>query len=423
MTDWYYKLDDQIRGPVSRQELDFLAREGRIRPSSRIRKGSDGPWKRYEKKKQSVGRNHQRLAGSKLTQSVRTGTTNPEERPAEDDSGAPGAAESIQILQPRQSDSTRRQAAAGITLAIAVLLCLWLFWESLQSGGLPGDSASQGTANASEGSSTDVTAASKPPSKKPAVSQSASGSAADAPDTVSENQAGQPAQTDQASTSTTDNAAGSGTTSNKSQSKNVEAEAVVSEQNALATDVRHGQGAVVPGDPSSKFTISAPGEATFFGLQASGRRFAFVVDCSGSMNGIPLQRAKDELMTCVNSLPAHVEVLVVFFDDVAHPAPGGYKRLGHRRRSDLDQWVSQVTVGGGTNVNAGMQHAFDAEEVPDAVFLLTDGQFDSGSPAFIRNLNSDGKVRINTVALVSPSGEALLRQIAEENNGDYRFVP
>ena len=141
------------------------------------------------------------------------------------------------------------------------------------------------------------------------------------------------------------------------------------------------------------------------------------------MEGAPLTRAKTELLKCLQSLPDHVEVLIVFFDDGVLADPAGYRKLGRRSVAKIEQWVASVETAGGTNPNAGMQHAFGQSKIPDAVFLLTDGEIPYDAPQYIRLLNSDGAVRIHTIALVSNAGEAALKQIASENKGDYRFVP
>jgi hypothetical protein len=85
--------------------------------------------------------------------------------------------------------------------------------------------------------------------------------------------------------------------------------------------------------------------------------------------------------------------------------------------------VETIAPAGGTNVDGGMLAAFAGRQKPDAIFLLTDGGFEGSSPDFIRQLNNSLNVQINTVALISDAGAPLLKQIARENNGDYRFVP
>ncbi len=46
----------------------------------------------------------------------------------------------------------------------------------------------------------------------------------------------------------------------------------------------------------------ARGDASFFGVHASGRRFVFIIDCSGSMEGLRWNLAKAELKNSVRNL-------------------------------------------------------------------------------------------------------------------------
>ena len=45
MNDWYLQSDGQESGPFSRDELVFLAREGRLSPDDQLRRGASGQWR------------------------------------------------------------------------------------------------------------------------------------------------------------------------------------------------------------------------------------------------------------------------------------------------------------------------------------------------------------------------------------------
>jgi hypothetical protein len=63
---------------------------------------------------------------------------------------------------------------------------------------------------------------------------------------------------------------------------------------------------------------------------------------------------------------------------------------------------------------------------PEAIYLLTDGEFDSYGlndlMDAIREGNADKQTRIHTVALGSPGDVESLRGIAGDNGGTYRWV-
>ena len=67
---------------------------------------------------------------------------------------------------------------------------------------------------------------------------------------------------------------------------------------------------------------------------------------------------------------------------------------------------------------------------PDAVYLLSDGEFRDNTLSNLRLVNRvikednipDVKTAIHTIAFQSVEGGPTLRQIAEENGGQFRFV-
>ncbi|MGV2333994.1 MAG UNVERIFIED_CONTAM: VWA domain-containing protein [Planctomycetaceae bacterium] len=134
--------------------------------------------------------------------------------------------------------------------------------------------------------------------------------------------------------------------------------------------------------------------------------------------------ARQELLNSLKKLPEGMEFQVIFFDDFSYSYPAmGFAKMDTESLSEAGDFIQGIQGGGGTNVMQGMQQIFLQRSRPDTAFLLTDGEFDPTTPEFIQNRNRGGKVRINTVAFVNRDGESLLRQIATENRGDFRFVP
>ena len=63
---------------------------------------------------------------------------------------------------------------------------------------------------------------------------------------------------------------------------------------------------------------------------------------------------------------------------------------------------------------------------PQLIYMLTDGDFPDNNRVIeeIRKLNKDKKVKINTIAFMDRGEqyEKLLKQIADENGGLFKFV-
>lgn len=161
------------------------------------------------------------------------------------------------------------------------------------------------------------------------------------------------------------------------------------------------------------------GTARFFGVEARGDEFVYVVDFSGSMEGPRIDQARYELRKSIESLAADASFYVVLFNHggLAMPAHGLVRATRANKDRYLD-WVDRQPVGGGTNPVDALVAA--ARLKPDAVFLLTDGGFADPRAAFAVVARSKGP-RFHTVAFHDNVGEEVLRRIARVGRGTYRF--
>jgi hypothetical protein len=179
-----------------------------------------------------------------------------------------------------------------------------------------------------------------------------------------------------------------------------------------------GRGSGVSGDG----TRSA--SANFFGVPAYGKRFVYVVDCSLSMRGERWQKARAELVRSLQALEPDARFMIVFFSDECQPMPAGAMQLATEENIALaSEWVRSVRLGWGTKPLASVQLAH--LQNPDAIFLLTDGEFADRTAAFLREQNvsrGPAMVHVHTIAFHSREGVKLLKRIARENSGQFRYV-
>ena len=168
------------------------------------------------------------------------------------------------------------------------------------------------------------------------------------------------------------------------------------------------------------------GTARFFGIEAEGPVFVYVVDSSGSMSGPRIELTKKELKKSINQLNLNQSFYVIFFSNSDYPMffPGeaAVRPLPATDQNvkQLEQWVDGFQIGGGTDPQSALLRALSL--APDSIFLMTDGAFDSQVADLLKTQNA-GKVAIHTIAFQSRSGENLLKRIAKENAGQHRFVP
>lgn len=168
------------------------------------------------------------------------------------------------------------------------------------------------------------------------------------------------------------------------------------------------------------------GKASFFGIEAEGAKFVYVVDRSSSMIGGKLEAVKSELIRRVGALESSMRFFIIFYNDQPFPmqASGLVSATVANKRQHLG-WVERMSEDGWTDPREAMKLALSLK--PDAVWLLSDGVFDPLSDeevcGAIRAANPGGRVQIHTIAFYDDAGGPVLRRIAGENGGVYRFVP
>ncbi|MCA9174351.1 MAG: VWA domain-containing protein [Planctomycetales bacterium] len=174
--------------------------------------------------------------------------------------------------------------------------------------------------------------------------------------------------------------------------------------------------------------------AEFFGIRAGGKRFVFVVDSSRSMSGRRWVLACRELLESVGRLSDRQSFYVIFFD--AQTQPMFTNRVQEdllpatdQNRTKLKRWISSISFGNDTLPATAMQIALKLE--PDAIFMLSDGEFHDQTASMLRAFNQvqtgDGPrqalIPIHTIGFHSHAAIAILRPLAEENGGTFRFIP
>ena len=159
----------------------------------------------------------------------------------------------------------------------------------------------------------------------------------------------------------------------------------------------------------------------FYGVEAEGRDFVFVLDKSSSMAGAPFERLKQELRYAIACLPAEARFFVVFFDVGANKMTArGLTRASAFNKDHHLRWADTVPAYGGTDPSAALAIALRLQ--PTTVFLMTDGAFEpTNTLQVIGQLNEQRKVTINTIG-VGTADAAVLRHIADENRGQFRHV-
>lgn len=167
--------------------------------------------------------------------------------------------------------------------------------------------------------------------------------------------------------------------------------------------------------------IPAWRQTSFFGIRAEGKVFIYVVDCSGSMDAEGrLFRAKREIRRSIQALRFPQKFLVIFYNDEAITMPGGLPRGSDSSSKErMLAWLGRIEPEGGTDPRDALKQALALK--PDAVFLLSDGEFPEDTTADVAKQNPR-KVPIHCVDLAAESS-LQLRKIAKDSGGQYVSRP
>lgn len=190
------------------------------------------------------------------------------------------------------------------------------------------------------------------------------------------------------------------------------------------------------GGEGSTIFGEAGGGGKFMGFDIGGEgdggavhRVVFVCDASGSMNGMPKELLVQELKSAIGPLRPIQFYNVLFFqgDDYESAFPRRLKSANPMHKRETHDFLDSLVVRGGTNPAPALEAAFRMK--PELLFFLTDGRFDQivdydEVTDTFRRLNKDGKVMVNTIQFINrdETAEGVLRGIAHENGGEYKFV-
>jgi hypothetical protein len=171
---------------------------------------------------------------------------------------------------------------------------------------------------------------------------------------------------------------------------------------------------------------------SFFGIEGSGDRLVFVVDCSGSMgHEMRFQRAVYELGQSLRLMDDNQEFLVVLYNDRIYPmldTPLMQTKAIRATEENVERvlkWVKYQRPVGSTFPARALRGSLEVQ--PSSVFFLSDGELMDDTLGMLRKMNVSNsatgakKIPVHTVTLGSTGiGAGMMRVIADENEG--RFV-
>jgi Ca-activated chloride channel family protein len=175
------------------------------------------------------------------------------------------------------------------------------------------------------------------------------------------------------------------------------------------------------------------GETRFFGIRDQATRFAYVLDCSSSMDDYSaLSMAKAELMASLQALERTQQFQIVFYNErprtmtLRGEATAEFYWATDVNRTLAGNFVREVRAEGGTDHMPALKHALRMS--PEVLFFLTDAndpQLTAGELNQLQQL-SKGRTRVHTIEfgkgpqLAGPDN--FLKKLAKQNGGAHWYV-
>jgi hypothetical protein len=187
------------------------------------------------------------------------------------------------------------------------------------------------------------------------------------------------------------------------------------------------------------------GGSSFFGTKRTGKRVAYIVDFSLSMEsdcagGTRIQMLKKELISSIEGLAEGMRFKVIYFSHNAWtdetPGPNqvdhGWNGLGQTPAVDWlpaskdmkEKAIAKINATpaqGNTGWYSPLKMAFSMGPPPDVVYLLSDGEARDSNMVFdeMKTLNPTG-IPIDTIAFELPGTPAYdLSEIAKQTGGSF----
>jgi hypothetical protein len=168
------------------------------------------------------------------------------------------------------------------------------------------------------------------------------------------------------------------------------------------------------------------GTTNMFHSDTTGINVVFVLDDSTNMeSGGKSAAARQELLNHLQEMTPASKFDVLF----SHS--GGYEEMPARSLlaatpeniRAMTNWLFSVGHTNGTDPAGAVERALGLGPAPDTIWLLSGDEFPAADVDAIRQTNALIRAQINTIDYYSHFGEPVLRDIADQNHGVYRYVP
>lgn len=173
-----------------------------------------------------------------------------------------------------------------------------------------------------------------------------------------------------------------------------------------------------------------PGETAFVDIRDSGKRFVYVIDCSGSMVGDRMAFARAQLISSINLLDPSQKFQVLFYNTSVRALSIPRQPINTLYAASAQNTSAAVRAIRKVRPNEGTRHGPAIERAlrlgPDVVFFLTDGHDRPLSVGELERINklNNGRARIHTIEFGQGpllGAQSWLRSLSSKNGGQYKY--
>ncbi len=188
-----------------------------------------------------------------------------------------------------------------------------------------------------------------------------------------------------------------------------------------------GAGDIDSDSGSAVFESGAGGAASFFGVESSGNRFAYIVDVSGSMiQEDRIVYLKRELTRSIMGLHTDTRFAIILYSSSEIVlGKTGWQNADIATKRAIRGQINNIQPAGATVPLPAFKVAFNLNPRPDAIYFMTDGDFgDPNVASQIAQLNrSSGRlVPIHCITFIEREAEEVMKLIARQSGGSYTHV-
>lgn len=208
---------------------------------------------------------------------------------------------------------------------------------------------------------------------------------------------------------------------------------------SIAPSLNPGGGSLTSIDANTGSAGAGTGDgASFFGLEAQGRRFAYIVDVSGSMNALTgdgestrWELTRSELLKSISGLDENADFYIVLYSSNPLSLFGTtqWVRAEPANKRLAGSSLFGISPAGGTKPIPAFSQVFALEPEPDAIYFMTDGLIENDVPALVRQMNRREDIPIHCILFgepgapqVSKLAKNMMSTIAKHSGGKFTHI-